>query len=60
MKIKRKILRPVELVFECILMILFAKNIQVNFHCTQFTEFKCINLHVINGSYKCIRGEMSY
>lgn len=49
-----------ELVFECILMILFAMNIQVYFQCTHSTEFKCINLRVINGSYKCIRGEMSY
>jgi hypothetical protein len=53
-------LRPVKLVFERILMISFAKNIQVYFQCTHSTDFKCINLRVINGSYKCIRREMSY
>jgi hypothetical protein len=60
MKIKGRILRPVELVFECTLIISFAKNIQVYFQCTHSTDFKHINLRVINGSYKYIRREMSY
>ena len=60
MKPKRRISVPVELVFKCILMISFAKNIQVYFHCTHSTDSKCINLRVINGSYKCIRRAMSY
>ena len=49
-----------ELVFECILMISFAKNIQVYFQRIRSTDLKCINLRVINGSYKCIRRAMSY
>ena len=49
-----------ELVFECMLMTSFAKNIQVYFQCIHSTDLKCINLGVINGSYKCIRRAMSY
>jgi hypothetical protein len=60
MKINRRVLRPVELVFECILMVSFAKNIQVFVQYTHSTDFKCINLRVINGSNRCIRRAMSY
>jgi hypothetical protein len=56
---KRMISRPVELVLNFILMVLFVKSIQGYFQCRHSTDFfKCVNVRDINGSYKCIRSNV--